>query len=208
MTRPEQSAQVAPPGPSGRKTDAQETRNPDQRNRPGLWEIFLQFLIIGAVSFGGGIIAYEKILLTEKKRWLTDDEFMAALAISQTMPGLNAVNLAVLAGDKLRGVIGSVTAVLGLLLPGCTFVLVVGLVYIKNADHPMANLLLTAVAAAATGLLSAITYRIGKNQLTHIKPLIIVIATFVLMSIVNLSLPMVLLIMAPVAIFVYRPRKG
>src|SRR5690554_2196780 len=208
MTQSSQSAQAGPSEPVAGKKDTRAAGPSEQRDRPSFWEIFLQFLIIGAVSFGGGIIAYEKILLTEKKRWLTDDEFMAALAISQTMPGLNAVNLAVLAGDKLRGVIGSVIAVLGLLLPGCTFVLVVGLVYIKNADHLMANLLLTAVAAAATGLLSAITYRIGKNQLTHVKPLIIVITTFVLMSIVNLSLPMVLLIMAPIAIFVYRPRKG
>ena len=175
---------------------------------PGLWEIFIQFLVIGAVSFGGGIIAYEKILLTEKKRWLTDDEFMAALAISQTMPGLNAVNMAVLSGDKLRGVLGSIVATIGLLLPGCAFVLIVGLAYLKNSDHPMANLLLGAVAAAATGLLSAITYRIGKRQFTHMLPLVIVIATFVLMSIVNLSLPWVLVIMAPIAIFLYRPRKG
>jgi chromate transporter len=174
--------------------------------RPSLWEIFFEFLLIGAVSFGGGIIAYQKILLTEKKRWLTDDEFMAALAISQTMPGLNAVNLSVLSGDRLRGVWGSIVATIGLLIPGCTFVLVVGLIYLKNADHPDANLLLGGVAAAATGLLAAITYRIGKRQFTHFKPLLILIATFVLMSLVNLSLPLVLAIMAPIAIFIYRPR--
>jgi chromate transporter len=174
---------------------------------PSLWEIFVSFLVIGAVSFGGGIIAYEKILLTEKKRWLSDDEFMAALAISQTMPGLNAVNLAVLAGDKLRGSLGSVIATLGLLIPGCTFVMVVGLIYLQSADHPVANMLLTGVAAAATGLLSAITFRIGRRQLTNVKPLIIVVATFFLMSFANLSLPLVLAIMAPVAIFLYRPKK-
>jgi len=174
---------------------------------PSLWEIFISFLVIGAVSFGGGIIAYEKILLTEKKRWLNDDEFMAALAISQTMPGLNAVNLAVLAGDKLRGPLGSVMATVGLLIPGCTFVMVVGLIYLQSADHPVADMLLTGVAAAATGLLSAITFRIGRRQLTHLKPLIIVAATFFLMSFAGLSLPAVLAIMAPVAIFLYRPRK-
>lgn len=195
---------------SAGKLKAPPAAQPDASGatQPGLWEIFVQFLIIGAVSFGGGIIAYEKILLTEKKRWLSDDEFMAALAISQTMPGLNAVNMAVLSGDKLRGISGSVVATIGLLLPGCAFVLIVGLAYLKNADHPMANLLLGAVAAAATGLLSAITFRIGKKQFTHMLPLSIVIATFVLMSIVNLSLPWVLVIMAPIAIFLYRPRKG
>jgi len=160
------------------------------------------------VSFGGGIIAYEKILLTEKKRWLTDDEFMAALAISQTMPGLNAVNLAVLSGDKLRGVLGSIAATVGLLIPGCAFVMVVGLIYLQNANHPMANLILGGVAAAATGLLSAITYKIGHKQFIEIKALIILVATFILMSIVSLSLPMVLAIIAPIAIFLYRPRKG
>lgn len=176
-------------------------------NKPSLWELFFEFLIIGAVSFGGGIIAYEKILLTEKKRWLSDDEFMAALAISQTMPGLNAVNLAVLSGDKLRGVMGSIAATLGLLIPGCTFVMVVGLIYLENANHPTANLILGGVAAAATGLLSAITYKIGHKQFKEFKALVILIVTFILMSIVSLSLPVVLAIVAPIAIYLYRPKK-
>jgi chromate transporter len=175
--------------------------------KPTLRELFLEFLIIGAVSFGGGIVAYQKILLTEKKRWLTDDEFMAALAISQTMPGLNAVNLAVLSGDKLRGVLGAIAATVGLLIPGCAFVMAVGLVYIEGADHPLANLILGGIAAAATGLLSAITYKIGHKQFREFKALTILIATFILMSIVSLSLPMVLLIIAPIAIYLYRPRK-
>ncbi|MCD8504241.1 MAG: chromate transporter [Burkholderiaceae bacterium] len=183
------------------------TSEPQAAGQPSLWELFFEFLIIGAVSFGGGIVAYQKILLTEKKRWLSDDEFMAALAISQTMPGLNAVNLAVLSGDKLRGVLGSIAATLGLLIPGCTFVMVVGLIYLQNANHPTANLILGGVAAAATGLLSAITYKIGHKQFKEIKALIILVATFVLMSIVSLSLPMVLAIIAPIAIYLYRPKK-
>jgi chromate transporter len=174
---------------------------------PTLWELFIEFFIIGAVSFGGGIIAYEKILLTEKKHWLNDDEFMASLAISQTMPGLNSVNLAVLAGDRLRGVWGAIFASIGLILPGAAFVLVVGLAYLAGSDHKMANLLLAGVGAGATGLLAAITAKIGVRQFTNIKPLMILIATFVLMSLVNLSLPYVLLIMAPVAIFLYRPNS-
>lgn len=72
----------------------------------------------------------------------------------------------------------------------------------------MADQVLTGVAAAATGLLTAITYRIGHRQLSQVKPLVIVVATFVLMSIISLSLPVVLLIMAPIAIYIYRPRKS
>lgn len=176
-------------------------------NSVGLLDIFIQFLIIGAVSFGGGIIAYERILLIEKRKWLTADEFMGYLAISQTMPGLNSVNLAVLAGDHLRGAIGAFIATIGLILPGSLFVLVIGVAYTTNTDHPLANLVLAGVAAGACGLLAAITYRIGGQHWKSLKSLLIIVPTFALMSIAKLSLPWVLLIMAPIAIFIYRPKN-
>lgn len=175
--------------------------------RVTLWQLFTEFLMIGAISFGGGIVAYERILLIEKRKWLTSDQFMATLAISQTMPGLNSVNLAVLAGDYVRGTLGAIAATLGLILPGTLFVLIAGVAYSQGEDHPMVNLLLAGVAAGATGLLAAITYKIGTNHFRHIQSLAIIIATFVLMSIFKLSLIWVLVIMAPIALFLYRPRK-
>jgi chromate transporter len=174
---------------------------------PTLASLFLEFLIIGAVSFGGGIIAYERILLIEKRKWLSADEFMATLAISQTMPGLNSVNLAILTGDRLRGLWGALAAGFGLILPGALFVLIAGMLYAQGADHPLANVLLAGVAAAATGLLAAITYKIGSAHFKHLKSLVIIGATFVLMSIAKLSLIWVLLIMAPIALYLYRPQK-
>lgn len=171
-----------------------------------LWQIFFEFLLIGAVSFGGGIIAYERILLIEKRKWLTADEFMATLAISQTMPGLNSVNLAVLAGNHVRGKLGAIASALGLVIPGMIFVLIAGVAYSAGEDHPIVNLLLAGVAAGATGLLAAITFKIGSNRFRHIKSLAIIVATFCLMSIFKLSLIWVLVIMGPISLFLYRPR--
>lgn len=173
----------------------------------GLGDLFLQFLIIGALSFGGGIIAYERILLIDKREWLTEDEFMGYLAISQTMPGLNSVNLAVLAGDHLRGFWGAVIAALGLIIPGSIFVLVIGVAYTNSNDHPLVNLILTGIAAGACGLLAAITYRIGDQHWKHLKSVIIIACTFGLMSVAKLSLPAVLLIMLPISIYLYRPSQ-
>ena len=178
----------------------------DVKASVSLHDLFWQFLIIGAVSFGGGIIAYERILLIEKKKWLSADEFMAYLAISQTMPGLNSVNLAVLAGDHLRGIWGAIAATLGLIIPGSAFVLLIGIAYTNNTDHPLTNLLLTGIAAGACGLLAAITYRIGDQHWKHLKSVLIIASTFGLMSIAKLSLPLVLLIMAPISIYIYRPK--
>ena len=171
-----------------------------------LWQLFYEFLLIGAVSFGGGIVAYERILLIEKRKWLTVDEFMATLAISQTMPGLNSVNLAVLAGNHVRGTLGAVAASCGLLIPGMVFVLVAGVAYSAGEDHPLVNMLLAGVAAGATGLLAAITFKIGSNHFRHLKSLAIIVATFVLMSFFKLSLIWVLVIMGPVSLFLYRPQ--
>jgi chromate transporter len=103
-------------------------------------------------------------------------------------------------------VLGACIAVIGLILPGSLFVLAIGVAYTTNTDHPLANLILAGVAAAACGLLAAITYRIGDEHWKHLKSLLIIIPTFILMSIAKFSLPLVLLIMAPIAIYIYRPR--
>lgn len=189
-----------PPGAAARNIRIQPIQ------RVSLVALFVEFLLIGAVSFGGGIVAYEKILLTEKKKWLSQDEFMAALAISQTMPGLNSVNLAILAGDKLRGTLGAFVAMLGLILPGSLFVMIAGYAYTEGQDHPIVNLLLAGIAACATGLLAAITYKLGADLFKQLRPLLIIVTTFILMSVLHLSLIWVLLIMVPVALAIYRPR--
>jgi chromate transporter len=192
---------------------SQESPNASDREVPtratekvSLVALFVEFLLIGAVSFGGGIVAYEKILLTEKKKWLSQDEFMAALAISQTMPGLNSVNLAILAGDKLRGSLGAFVAMFGLILPGSLFVIIAGYAYKEGQDHPIVNLLLAGIAACATGLLAAITYKLGADLFKQLRPLLIIVTTFILMSVLHLSLIWVLQIMVPVALAIYRPR--
>jgi chromate transporter len=176
-----------------------------QDSVPSLWDIFKEFLFIGAISFGGGIVAYERLLMVEKRKWLTPDAFMATLAISQTLPGLNSVNLALLAGDRIRGFAGAWAAALGLMLPGGAFVLIAGIAYSKGTDHPILNILLAGVAAGATGLLASITYKIGEQHFRRVRAMSMIVMTFVLMSFLKLSLVTVLLIMVPIGLYLYRP---
>jgi chromate transporter len=175
--------------------------------RVPLRELFLRFLAIGAVSFGGGMIAYQKVLLIDRKQWLTRDEFMAALAISQALPGLNSVNLAILAGDRLRGLPGALAAMLGLVLPGACFLLAAAVLYAQGQDHEIGRLLLGAVAAVATGVLAGVTAVLGGEHFRSVRSVALITATFVLTSVVKLALLQVLLIMVPLAIVIYRPRR-
>lgn len=175
---------------------------------PPLTDLFLQFLIIGAVSFGGGIVAYERTLLVERKKWVDADAFMAALALSQTLPGLNSVNLAAIVGQRIAGLAGAIACVIGLTLPGAIVVLALGILYENGRDDPLANLALAAVAAAATGLIANTVRQLGRSHFRKPRSLALMAVTFTLMSILKLPLLAVLGIVFPVALWINRPRSA
>ena len=173
-----------------------------------LHRIFWQFFVVGAISFGGGIVAYLKQLLVTRYRWVDNDEFIVMLSISQTMPGLNSVNIAILMGDRLRGGVGAWAASIGLLLPGAVIVLTIGLLYGLNSNHPMANDVLGGIAAAAAALLTTVTWNLGERTFKKRKSLALLVLTFVLMSIVKWPLYLVLATVLPLALFIYRPTQS
>src|SRR5271169_1751146 len=91
-------------------------------------QIFLEFLIIGATSFGG-VVPYLRGSLVTKRHWIDDKEFVEMLSISQSLPGLNATNMAVLVGEKLRGALGSIAAIFAICLPGGLLMYLIGNFY-------------------------------------------------------------------------------
>src|SRR5215472_8110463 len=117
-----------------------------------IWEIFLEFLIIGATSFGG-VVPYLRGSLVTKRHWIDDKEFVEMLSISQSLPGLNATNMAVLVGEKLRGVLGSIAGIVGVCLPGGLLMFAVGIFYRQHGEHVWITAALKGVAAAAVGLI-------------------------------------------------------
>ena len=139
--------------------------------------IFLEFLFIGATSFGGGVVAYLRDGLVTKRGWVNDQEFVEYLAISQTLPGLNATNMAVLVGDRLRGLRGALAALFAICLPGGTIMLIAGLAYQAHGGKPMVTAALKGVAAAAIGLILATTIQLGRKSLAHGYDLVFVAIT-------------------------------
>ncbi len=176
--------------------------------RVALGEIFLTFLIIGATSFGGGVVAYLRQALVSQKGWLDDDQFMSALEISQTLPGLNATNMSVLVGSRLRGVPGAVAAIVGMCLPGSALLFVLGSLYGQHGAKPAVNAALDGVAAAATGLLLATTYQLGRKELGGVVDLLFVAITTIAVSVLKVSLPVTLFTLGPLAIWWYRPTRA
>lgn len=98
-------------------------------NKSIIWPLFITFFKIGAFTFGGGwaMISIIKREIVEKHRWIDEAEFLDLLALSQSMPGILAVNISVAVGDKLRAMRGALAAAAGTILPSFLIILTVAI---------------------------------------------------------------------------------
>lgn len=94
-----------------------------------LGKLFLTFAKIGAFTFGGGwaMISIIEREVVDKNHWLTREEFLDLLAVAQSLPGILAVNISVVVGDKLRGLKGSLVASAGTIMPCFLIILAIAM---------------------------------------------------------------------------------
>lgn len=92
-------------------------------------QLFLSFLKIGAFTFGGGwaMISIVERELVDKRHWLPREEFIDLLAIAQALPGILAVNMAAIMGDRLRGNRGAALSALATILPSFVIILLIAI---------------------------------------------------------------------------------
>ena len=91
-----------------------------------LLELFLTFFKIGALTFGGGYamipFVREEVLV---HGWLTEEELLNMIAVSESTPGPIAINMATFVGSEQAGVLGSALATLGVVLPSFIIILII-----------------------------------------------------------------------------------
>jgi chromate transporter len=179
---------------------------PTSPPKVSLGRIFLEFLIIGGTSFGG-VVPYLRGSLVEKQHWLDDVEFTEMLSICQSLPGLNATNMAILVGQRLGGALGSVVAVLGICIPGAVLMYAVGIFYRAHGDHAWTTAALKGVAAAAVGLLLVTAIQLGRKSLGKYIDLFFVALTVIAVNRLHIAVPWALIGVGALAIAWHRPRK-
>ena len=96
-------------------------------------QLFLSFLQIGALSFGGGYASMPLIeaQIVTSHGWLTMTEFSDLVTIAEMTPGPIAVNAATFVGTKVAGVLGALVATAGCILPACVLVTLIARLYLK-----------------------------------------------------------------------------
>ena len=119
-----------------------------------LLDLFLTFLLIGAVSFGGG---YGMISLVREQvlahGWLTESEFLDMIAVSESTPGQLAVNMATFIGSSQAGFPGALVATLGVVLPAFLIILLIAAVLKNLLRYRGVEAFLSGVRPTVVGLI-------------------------------------------------------
>ena len=170
---------------------------PESREAPALpsprnpTDLFWSFTWLALQGFGG-VVAVVQRELVEKKRWMTNEEFLEDWAVAQVMPGPNVVNLSIMIGDRLFGLRGAFAARAGMLSFPLAIALAVALVYAHWATHPAMAGALRGMGAVAAGLIGGMGLKLAAALRTHpLGPaLCAVIAGGAFLAIVWLGVPL------------------
>jgi chromate transporter len=151
------------------RTRVRETRREIERiaNTPTLGGLFLSFLKIGTVGFGGGlaVIAQIRTLAVQQRRWLTEQDFASGFALAQTLPGTAAGNVATYVGLRLRGWRGAGAAIAGFILPSMLMMIVLAILYRHLRYLPDTDRLFHGLNAAVVALIVVTAWRMGRTTL-------------------------------------------
>ena len=135
-----------------------------------LADLFFSFTWLALQGFGG-VLAVIQREMVERKRWLTQEEFLEDWAVAQIMPGPNVVNLSLMVGGRYFGLKGALTALAGMLAAPLVIVLVLGVLYTRFGDNPQMAGALCGMAAVSAGMIAATGVKLASALGKHPLPL-------------------------------------
>jgi chromate transporter len=168
-----------------------------------LTELFLGFLAIGARSFGG-VLPWAYRTMVEERRWLTQADFAETIGLCQFLPGPNIGNASIVLGKRWFGVAGSVVAFLGLMALPFIWVMLLGILYLEWASHPLVRAVVTGVGATGAGLFIGTALKLARALVRKPAALVLVAACFLSVGIGRVSMLIVMPLAAAIGVFFAR----
>ena len=119
-------------------------------------ELFLAFFKIGLFTFGGGYAMISLVMETcVSKNWLSESEVLNFIAICESTPGPIAINMATFVGSSQGGILGSVCATLGVVLPSFIIILIIAMVLNNLLKIKGVQAFIDGIKPTIVGLISA-----------------------------------------------------
>lgn len=160
-----------------------------------LWQLFAVFAKIGAFTIGGGYAMIPIIQREMSKRgWISDDELPDIVALSQSAPGVMAVNISIFAGYRLRGVKGSVAATLGSIMPSFLIILAVALFFSVFRDNPWVERAFKGIRPVVISLIAVPMINMARKSCTTWWKWLLAVVSLVLVAFLNVSPIYILLV--------------
>lgn len=165
------------------------------RAMPTFWEAARVWARIGLLSFGGpaGQIALMHKMLVEERGWIGERRFLHALNYCMLLPGPEAQQLATYIGWLMHRTAGGLVAGILFILPGALVMLALSLIYVLYGDTPIAAALFLGVKSAVLAVVVEAVLRVGRRALRTRAALVIAVAAFVGLYLLNIPFPAIIL---------------
>lgn len=155
-----------------------------------LLDIFLTFAKIGAFTFGGGLAMlplFEREVV-DNKGWITREEVLDIYAISQSIPGVIAGNSATFIGYRLAGVVGAVTALVGVLMPSFIVIILIATHFTQFRENFYVAKALRGATTSVAALIILAAVRIGRASLKNTFSVVLGISTLLMALLTNVDM--------------------
>jgi chromate transporter len=168
--------------------------------RVSLLAILGVFAKIGLMSFGGALSGWMHREIVLRRGWMDEADFLSGLALGQIMPGANVANLSLYIGQRLRGGVGAIVALLGMLLPPMIVVVLLGMLYDRVAGILWLHRFIDGVAAAAIGLTIMVGIRASRRVERRLGPVTVLLLLFFTVGVLRWPMVPVVICVTPASI--------
>ncbi len=130
-----------------------------------LWKLFISTFTLSAFTFGGGfvIVSLYKKKFVEELNWLEEDEMLDISAIAQSSPGPIPVNASVILGYRIHGILGSIVAILGTIIPPFVIISLISIFYKQFKSNQVIAVALQVMRAGVAAVILDVVVNLAKN---------------------------------------------
>ncbi len=174
-----------------------------------LKDLFITFFKIGCFTLGGGysMIPVIQREVVENKKWISQEDFLDALAITNSLPGPLATNSATYVGYKLAGPIGSLTAVTATALPSFLIILIIATFFSSIRDSLIIQNIFNGVRPAIVGLIFYAVINLSKFLGFKAKNILIALGAFIAIAFLNIHPFITVIASGILGFFLFRKDK-
>lgn len=128
--------------------------------------LFYEFFKIGLFAIGGGLASLPFLQrLVDNYGWISSDQLLDMIAISESTPGPIGINAATYVGYEVAGVLGGIVATLGEVAPSIIIIVLLAQTLNKHGKHPAVQGAFSMIRPAVAGLIGAVAISLGRNEL-------------------------------------------